>query len=127
MPDAATPTTLRPTFQIHYGRASLCPVSTLPAFFVLPKDDLDVRQTVTTVRQAVQNAVSEKRRQQQAAGGGGADGAVGYRGVVVLLDQGYQHALVQLQAEWGQQADQERQAAGSGSECEVRGSTGFSC
>lgn len=106
---------------MHYGRASLCPVSTLPAFFVLPKDDLDVWQTVTIVRQAVQNAVQEKRRQQlQASGGGaGADGAVGYRGVVVLLDQAYQHALVQLQGEWGQQADQERQAAESGSGVEV--------
>ncbi|GIL52269.1 hypothetical protein Vafri_8184 [Volvox africanus] len=89
---------------VHYGRASLDPVTSLPAFFVLPKDPLNVQETASAVRQAVSDAV--RARCAAAAPGASAHSAAAvsstsssFSAVVVLLDQAYQHRLGDLSTE----------------------------
>jgi diphthamide biosynthesis protein 2 len=66
--------------QIHYGQASLSPVSHIPALCVLPKADADVQQTCELIIQHLQSAV-----------------ATACTSAVLLLDQMYLHIQQQLQ------------------------------
>ncbi|PNH08060.1 Diphthamide biosynthesis protein 2 [Tetrabaena socialis] len=78
---------------VHYGRASLVPVNSLPALFVLPKESIDVQATGRAVRAAVEQAVLERLAEASSAG------SRGYQAVVVLVDQGYHHRLEELRGE----------------------------
>jgi hypothetical protein len=97
--EEATPT----CSQVHYGRASLAPVNSLPAFFVLPKEALDVPATAAAVSGAAAVAIAARCDTSAAAAapsedgaGSNGGGAGGFAAVVVLLDQGYQHLLQDL-------------------------------
>lgn len=81
--------------QVHYGYASLHPVSRTPALCVLPKRQLDVQQTSTwlvqqleqlhqQVQAACRSEQGEQQQQQQPV-------------CVVCTDQGYLHQLPALQ------------------------------
>ncbi|GLI68211.1 hypothetical protein VaNZ11_012555 [Volvox africanus] len=89
---------------VHYGRASLDPVISLPAFFVLPKEPLNVQETASAVRQAVSEAVRARCAAVAPETSAHSAAAVSstsssFSAVVVLLDQAYQHLLGQLSSE----------------------------
>ncbi|GIL79542.1 hypothetical protein Vretimale_12223 [Volvox reticuliferus] len=89
---------------VHYGRASVDPVTSIPAFFVFPKDPLNVPETVAAVRQAVSEAVRARcaaAAPASSAGSGvaGSRSSSSFSAVVVLIDQGYQYRLEDLNRE----------------------------
>eukprot|EP00198_Chlamydomonas_reinhardtii_P004930 XP_001694266.1 predicted protein [Chlamydomonas reinhardtii] len=83
--------------RVHYGRASLSPVNSLPAFFVFPKEQLDAAAAAAALQPAIAAAEAERRQAGATAGAtaGAAAGATagGFQAVVVLVDQGYHHRL----------------------------------
>ncbi|PNW80058.1 hypothetical protein CHLRE_08g376150v5 [Chlamydomonas reinhardtii] len=87
---------------VHYGRASLSPVNSLPAFFVFPKEQLDAAAAAAALQPAIAAAEAERRQAGATAGAtaGAAAGATagGFQAVVVLVDQGYHHRLGELRA-----------------------------
>ncbi|KAG2430011.1 hypothetical protein HYH02_013839 [Chlamydomonas schloesseri] len=123
---------------IHYGRASLSPVNSLPAFFVFPKEPLDAAAAAAALRPAIAAAEAERRRTNSAAtatnaaassgsiseaGAGAAaaaaaTAAAGFRAVVVLVDQAHQHKLQELRAALEQ--------SGSGAEAASRSTSSSS-
>ena len=69
--------------QVHYGRASLTPVSTCPAFFVFPK--------------ALQSPSSAEAAAALLVAAVAASPALsGKKALLVIVDQAYQHALGEL-------------------------------
>jgi hypothetical protein len=92
--------------QIHYGYASLNPVSRTPALCVLPKAELDVQQCsswaaeqlTSTGEQLLGSSSSSSSSTQAGSGTGGHVQAQGQQQyAVVCCDQGYLHLLPQLQ------------------------------
>lgn len=75
--------------QVHYGYASLHPVSRTPALCVLPKRELDVQQTSTWL---VQQLARLHEQVQQ-----GHDNHQQQPMCVICSDQGYLHQLPELQ------------------------------
>ena len=73
--------------QIHYGRASLAPLTRLPAFFVFPRQPVEAAQAASYVAQQLQASPALASAQA----------------VVVLLDQVLHHAAQELQEQLQQQ------------------------
>lgn len=69
---------------MHYGRASLAPVTSLPAYFVFPRAPLDQVATGNSLVQAIKKAVGKGL-------------TAGKKAFVVLPDQLYLWALPALQ------------------------------
>jgi len=90
---------------VHYGYASLNPVSRIPAYCVLPKLDLDVQAAGTWVgRQLAKEAAAEanssssaEQDQQQQQQQHGQPDVADHPVWVVCCDQGYLHLWPQLQ------------------------------
>lgn len=77
------------TAQVHYGYASLHPVSRTPALCVLPQHQLDVQHSSTWLLQQLANLHDQVQQQQQQQQ---------HKAVcVICCDQGYMHKLPQLQ------------------------------
>ena len=70
--------------QVHYGRASLAPVTSLPAYFVFGQAPVELEATVGSLGRALQEAEEGGR-------------ATGKKAVVVLPDQHYLWAVPSLQ------------------------------
>lgn len=67
---------------IHYGYASFSPVSRLPAFFVLPKEDLDCASAAAKVEEQLQSSQASCSAST----------------VLVLHHQGYDHLQAELES-----------------------------
>lgn len=87
------PCMLRP--QVHYGYASLHPVSRTPALCVLPKRDLNVQQTSTWLVQ--QLAQLHEQVQATCSKDSNQQGSQQPPVCIICSDQGYIHQLEQLQ------------------------------
>lgn len=66
--------------QVHYGRASMSPLSCLPAYFVFGQQTLDVEATAARIADYASTEGSENKA------------------VLVFMDQLLLHAATQLQA-----------------------------
>lgn len=87
------PCMLRP--QVHYGYASLHPVSRTPALCVLPKRDLNLQQTSTWLVQ--QLAQLHEQVQATCSKDSNQQGSQQQPVCIICSDQGYIHQLEQLQ------------------------------
>ena len=70
--------------QVHYGRASLARVTSLPAYFVFPQTPLDPAATSDNLCQAITEAVQN-------------EATAGSKAIVMLPDQLYLWAMSELQ------------------------------
>ena len=70
--------------QVHYGRASLAPVTSLPAYFVFPRAPLDPEVTGNSLTHAIKEAIEQGL-------------TAGRKAIIVLPDQLYLWALPGLQ------------------------------
>lgn len=82
--------------QVHYGYASLNPVSRTPALCVLPKAGLDVQQCSRWVAEQL-SCRGEQPTNCKAAVGDGQRQEQQQQHAVVCCDQAYLHLLPQLQ------------------------------
>lgn len=90
MVDGWVPLYVHVVLQVHYGYASLNPVSRIPAFCVLPKAHLDVRQCSSWVAQQLTDAQGQVYSSSCGATAQHSSCAV------VCCDQSYMHLLPQL-------------------------------
>ena len=71
--------------QVHYGRASLAPVTSVPAYFVFPREPLDLPAIIARLLSALREAAQQSSDS-------------GKRTIVVLPDQPYLWAVPALRA-----------------------------